>query len=311
MIRIYCLAIGLILLATPAVQARSASGRAVAPTTISACGTVNQPGNYVLANDLALTVNNPSYGGGGDCLVITASHVNLNMQGWSITVSCPDFCPPEQYGPVGGDGIHIMSGANYVSISNGEVDDFLYGLVAEGNNATVVGFASFDAVIGVSVNNANYNAFSDIYFGSGNLPYHFSVGPIVSVVGGGHNSFSTVSGLVGGGFQSPQAIVVSNSSHNSISGADVGCEAEGQVGPGILLTANSSHNSLTNNSVYVLYGNGIEVDLGSDYNIILDNIVSILSPTGYFAMLDENPRCGHDTWNGNSFTNASPTSCID
>jgi hypothetical protein len=312
MIRISVLAIGLIVAVAPtAIAHPKSSVKGASPTTITACGTISSPGDYVLANNLVLTVNNPSYGEGGDCLDITASGVNINMQGWSITVSCPDSCLPEEYGPVGSDGIHIMSGANNVSISNGEVDDFLYGLVAEGNNATVSSFTSFNAVVGVSLDGASNGAFSNISFNTGDLPYHFSVGPIVSVTGGGHNSFTTVSGTVGGGFGSPQAIVISDSSHNSIVGADVSCEAEEQVGPGILLTANSGHNSITKSTVYVLYGNGIEVDLGSNYNDILENTVSILSPEGFYAMVDENPRCGHDAWVDNSFTNANPTSCID
>lgn len=311
MVRICSLAMGLVLLAAPVVSAHAASGKKALPTTITACGTISTPGDYVLTSDLALTVNDPSYGEGGDCLDITASRVNIDMQGWSITVSCPGSCLPEEYGPVGGDGIHIMSGANNVSISNGEVDDFLYGLVVEGNHASVASFTSFNAVVGVSLNGASNGAFSDISFATGDLPYHFSVGPIVSVTGGGHNSFNTVNGLVGGGFGSPQAIVISDSSYNSIVGADVSCEAEEQVGPGILLTANSSHNSISKSTVDVLYGNGIEVDLGSTHNDILNNAVSILSPAGFFAMLDENPRCGHDAWVDNSFTDANPTSCID
>ena len=311
MIRICSLAVCLMLLVAPVASAHTDSSKTTSPTTITACGTISTPGDYVLASDLVLTVNDPSYGEGGDCLDITASHVSIDMQGWSITVSCPDSCLPEEYGPVGGDGIHIMSGANYVSISNGEVNDFLYGLVAEGNHTTVDGFTTVDAVIGISVSNAYNNAFSGIAFDSDDLPYHFSVGPIISVAGGGHNSFSNVSGIAGGGFESPQGIVISNSSYNSIIGADVSCEAEEQVGPGILLTANSSHNSIVKSTVDVLYGNGIEVDLGSNYNDVLYNNVSILSPEGFFAMLDDNPRCGHNIWVDNSFTNASPTSCID
>jgi hypothetical protein len=302
------------MVAAPAALAHKGASKSASPTTITACGTISTPGNYVLTGDLQLAVNDPSYGGGGDCLVITSSRVNIDMQGWSITVLCSDQdpCPSEEYGPVGGDGIHIMSGANNVSISNGEVDDFVYGIVAEGDNASVNGFTSFNAVIGVSLNNSSNGVYSNISFASdGDLPYNFSVGPMLSVAGGGHNSFTAVNGTVGGGFESPQGIVISNSSRNTINQADVTCAAEEQVGPGILLTANSSFNSITNSTVFVLYGNGVEVDLGSNHNAILDNSVSIQSPQGYFAMLDENPRCGHDAWVGNSFTDASPTSCID
>jgi hypothetical protein len=306
MIRIYSLAVGLMLLAAPAAIAHPTdSGRAASPTTITACGTISRPGDYVLANDLVLTVNNPSYGGGGDCLDITASHVNIDMQGWSITVSCPLSCSPEEYGPVGGDGIHIMSGANNVTISNGEVDNFLYGLVAESNHASVTGFISFNAVVGISLNGASNNAFSDISFGAGGLPYNFSVGPMLSVIGGGNNVFTGLSDLVG-----DSGIVIMDSNNNAISNADISCSSEGEAGPGILLTGNSGHNAIIDSDVNVLDGNGIEVDLGSNHNTILGNTVSVTSPAGDFAMVDKNPSCGHDAWARNSFTDASPATCI-
>lgn len=88
------------------------------------------------------------------------------------------------------------------------------------------------------------------------------------------------------------------------------CSALAKAGPGILLTADSSHNLITDSNIFVLFGNGIEIDLGSDHNVIHDNTVEILSPEGYFAMLDENPSCGTDHWIDNTFTSASPASCI-
>jgi hypothetical protein len=226
------------------------------------------------------------------------------MQGWSIDISCPFSCSPEEYGPVGGDGIHIVSGANNVSISNGEVDNFLYGLVAEGNQLSVTDFTSFNAVVGISLNGATNSTFSDIEFGAGGLPYNFSVGPMLSVVGGGNNFFNGLTELVG-----DSGIVIMDSSHNAISGADISCASEGEAGPGILLTGNSGHNSIIYNDVNVLDGNGIEVDLGSNNNSILANTVSVTSPAGDFAMVDKNPSCGHNAWARNSFTDASST-CI-
>jgi hypothetical protein len=64
------------------------------PTLITYCQNIIQPGNYVLTNDLVLNTVG-GYGTGGDCLVISSSHVNVDMRSWNITVACPPFpyCP--------------------------------------------------------------------------------------------------------------------------------------------------------------------------------------------------------------------------
>jgi len=302
-IRIPAFAVALTILATPAVQAKSHD--AASPATITSCETISQPGDYILASDIALTVDNPSTGGGGDCLVITASHVNIDMQDYSIGISCPFSCSPQEYGPVGTAGVHIMSGANNVSIANGEVDNFMYGVLVEADHASVDDFISFNAIVALSLDNVSNSTFTDISFGAGGLPYNFSVGPMVSVAGGGHNTFTELTDTV-----SDSGVEVMNSSHNVVSQADISCSAVGEAGPGILLTGDSGHNLISDNNVDVLDGNGIEVDLGSDHNAIQGNTVSITSPAGDFAMYDKNPNCGHDLWIGNSFTNASPASCI-
>src|SRR5271170_5644520 len=108
------------------------------PIPIFDCENITHPGNYVLANDLVLTASSQGFGEGGNCLVISSSHVNVDLSGWSITIACPplSYCPPE-YGVVGGIGIEIMNRAADVSISNGTVDGFVYGIVAEGSRISV------------------------------------------------------------------------------------------------------------------------------------------------------------------------------
>ena len=71
--------------------------------------------------------------------------------------------------------------------------------------------------------------------------------------------------------------------------------------------------------MFVLFGNGIELDLGDQRNFILNNTVTIATTaSGFYAMLDQNPNCGSDIWINNNFSNlfmpgqisASPASCI-
>src|ERR1700730_1479501 len=89
------------------------------PTPITDCQTINEAGDYVLSNDLVLDAVNQHEGAGGDCLTIKSSHVNIDMQGWTIMVVCPPlpFCPRD-FGVVGGIGVHILNHANHASISN-------------------------------------------------------------------------------------------------------------------------------------------------------------------------------------------------
>jgi hypothetical protein len=283
-------------------------------TPITDCEDITQPGNYVLTNDLELIASSRGYGQGGDCLVVTSSHVNIDMGGWTIYVACVPICPPDFYGPVGGTAIHVMNGADHVSISNGGTQDFVYGISAEADHISATNL-SLRAVLGISLNNVSHGNFTNIDYRGADERYHGSNGPIISLSGGSHNAFQNLSGFTGGGFLSVPGIVIANSSHNTIDHATIDCTAEQQAGPGILL--GGDHNSITNSNIFVLFGNGIEVDLGSDHNFIQGNTVEILSPPGYFAMLDENPNCGHDVWIDNTFgafgglPAASPANCID
>jgi hypothetical protein len=67
-----------ILLALGAAMLVPGSGAQAAPTRIKACQTITQPGSYVLENDLIAT---------GDCLVITASFVTIDLAGFSISTT--------------------------------------------------------------------------------------------------------------------------------------------------------------------------------------------------------------------------------
>jgi hypothetical protein len=51
-------------------------GAQAAPTPIRECQTIDQPGSYVLERNLTAT---------GDCLVITANFVTVNLAGFALT----------------------------------------------------------------------------------------------------------------------------------------------------------------------------------------------------------------------------------
>jgi hypothetical protein len=301
--------------------AASTSGLAAqnSPIPISDCENITQPGDYVLANDLVLTASVLNAGQGGNCLVISSSHVKINLSGRTITVACPPFslsdCPAE-LGPVGGIGIDIVNGADFVKISNGSVDNFVDGVAAEANHISVANL-ELRAVVGLALENVSYSAFTNIAYEGADLRYHGSNGPVLHLNGGGKNIFWNLSGSVGSDVGQPHGIEVMNSNTNLISGVDLSDNSScGSID--VLLSNGSSSNVVMNSTLFDLCGNGIEVALGSRRNVIFGNTVSIAAPMSVFAMIDQNSNCGSDVWAGNSFSNifaagqisASPANCI-
>jgi Periplasmic copper-binding protein (NosD) len=284
----------------------STNGFATPPIALTDCETISQRGNYILNNDLVLKVapNN------NNCLIINSSHVNVDLNGRSITCVQIDGSPCK-FGFLGGIGIDIE--ADHVSIANGGVEGFSYGIVggADHISATNLALATYT---GIALNDASHSVFTDIEYGglSGGGP--FTTGPVVRVSGGGYNTFTSINspeGSLGG-------IFIANSSNNIIEGTSILDQEETGIPPGIQLGQESNYNLITNNNIVADFGNGIEVDLGSDYNVIQSNTVEVLDLPGMFAMLDQNPDCGNNVWADNTFSNslapgeisASPASCI-
>jgi hypothetical protein len=308
-------AIFLVVLDANAFAARRRFAAKGSPNPITQCGEITQPGNYVLGNDLALAVFNPP--AGGDCLTISASHVNIDMNGFAITASCPNFpgCA-NFYGPVGGTGIHILSGADHASISNGRVQGFVDGMVVEADHVSAANLG-LAADVGLILNGVSYSTFSGIGYGGADPRLHAVNGPMLSLNGGGKNTFTNLRGDVGTDLGPSTGIEIASSNNNLLSGVNMMNDSQ-CGGADILLTAGSSFNAVLDNTLFDDCGGGIELDLGGGHNLVAGNSVTILSPMQVFAMLDQNPDCGSDSWIGNIFSNetvpdqisANPESCI-
>jgi hypothetical protein len=289
------------------------SGKQTIPVTD--CQTITHPGNYILENDLVL----PAGGGAnGNCLVISSSQVNVDLNGHTITSAClfPENCPPAEPGGIGIDieADHVSVANGFVGAVGGSGGSFTVGLFGEGNfiSATNLGL---ETDIGILLTDVRHSAFSHIEYGGILVSGPVAVGPVMSVSGGGNNIFESIDSST----TTFEGIIITNSSNNIIEGANVSCSAEGEAGPGIILTQDSSRNLLLNNNIFVLFGNGIELDLGDERNFILNNTVTTATTaSGFYAMLDQNTNCGSDIWINNNFSNlftpgqisASPASCI-
>lgn len=292
----------------------STNGFAKPPIPVTDCETITKRGNYILQNDLLLP---GGQGANGNCLVISASHVNVNLNSRTIASACffPDGCPPLAQG-----GIGIDIEADHVSIANGHVGEggggsgFTVGIFGNGEyiSVTNLGIATD---VGIVLKDVSHSAFANIGYAGIPVSGPETIGPVLSVSGGGNNTFDSINSST----TTFEGIIITNSSNNLIEAAHIFCSAEGVAGPGILLTQDSSQNFLANNNIFVLFGNGIELDLGSDDNVIQNNTVkTATTPPGFFAMLDQNPDCGSNVWTSNSFSNefapgqisASPANCI-
>lgn len=299
-------------------NAKRVAAQSQLPTPITECGDITQAGNYVLENDLVLEVNEQQDLGMETCLTISASRVKIDMGGNTIAVACSDpfLCQPE-FGVPGGIGIEVAAGADSVSISNGAVENYVYGIVADRDYYMSLTNLALTAVVGVTLSDVSQSAVSGITYEGAGENEHSANGPLLYVSGGSHNSFSNLSGDTGTDIGIVDAVQIVGSNANSISQLNLENDSS-CTNAALVLSGGSSFNLVTGNTIFDLCGAGIEVDTGGRLNFIVGNTVTTISPPDVFALLDENPKCGSDFWFMNTFSNetdpslvsASPSSCI-
>jgi Right handed beta helix region len=311
-----CAAIALLLIG-PNAEGFAAQRRL--PIPITECGDITQAGNYVVENDLILQVSEPDFGT-ETCLTISAPRVKIDLGGNTITVACSAplsaQCPPD-LGVAGGIGIEVATGANNVLISNGTIEDYVYGIVADQAYYLSASNLALTADVGVTLSDVSRSTVKGITFRGADTRYHATAGPLLYVSGGSNNYFSNLSGETGSDVGIVDAVQIVGSNANSISQLDL-VNTSSCSGADILLTDGSSFNVVTGNTLFNLCGSGIEAETGGQRNIITGNNVTTESPAYVFALLDENKNCGSDFWFKNTFSNeffpgltsASPGSCI-
>jgi hypothetical protein len=288
-----------------------AGRRAHQAAPVTGCGAITQSGNYELQNDMVLNTGNAGYGAGGNCLVIAAPHTRVDLNGHTI-VAVSMF--PALDGVSGGIGIDIE--AKDVTVSNGAVSNFVYGVSAEGVDGATVADLTLRAVTGLALTDVKRSTFARINYQAADLSGVGAFdGPVAYVTGGGSNTFDTLSGTVfadpGSG---PFGFVIDGSNRNLISGLNI----QGVPGAAdLLLFDDASNNAVMSNTFFDEGGSGIVIDAGSDRNFVFDNDVSVASAPDEFAMVDMNPDCGSNLWLANTFSNqfvpgdsADPMACI-
>jgi hypothetical protein len=285
-----------------------------ANTPISACGTITEPGDYVLTSDLQLVAT----GTPADCLEVSASQVNLDLGGHTVYVFCPWAPFPDTFCGYASDdcaaapvGINVLSGANYVTIRNGSVGDytgcFETGVAVAADHAIV---RNLKIMAGEGIALAgSYGKFSTITYTIADEAYHGRNGPVISAIGNQNTFYDVVSPFpVGSDFGGGDpAIVIKGNLNviNSVNVSNLGIDA-------YVIPISGNRNSIKNSTVYGEGGCGIEVTSNSAHNVVIGNTVTVTpNPEACFAMFDANADCGSNLWEDNTFTNASPASCIN
>lgn len=293
---IYAIGLGLVLAIAVAVMIPTPAF-SQPPIAIIACGKITKPGLYELDNVLVASTSSA-----GDCLVITASNVSLNLNGFDLWG-----------GAVSAVGIHVMKTASKAFIEgNGSIiQAFGVGIQIDAPGALVDNFtvlSNTDA--GVLLNHVQQVDLS-------NFSATTNKNDGVRIVGGGYNvlQMPVISG--NGRF----GVWVQSSSHNSIgnfeinknalTGIYIGCSQAGPRGLCARGATASNYNYLFSGTIKDsgLQQYGVAIDLGDNFN----RVVNVFASQNFvFDLLDVNPDCGTNYWFAEPIIGmVAPPTCIN
>lgn len=172
-------------------------GAGAQPTQISSCQTISDSGSYALVNNLSTS--------SGDCLVITASFVTINLAGFTISGG----------GDVNSTGIRAAPNSGTlqgIAVRNGSITNFDTGVhlggfppsaggsIVEGLRVSGTGFLGIDIFSGIVKGNTVSGSYSAAAIGSlasivtGNNASSNGDSVVFDINGGNTDSGSTVIG---------------------------------------------------------------------------------------------------------------------
>jgi hypothetical protein len=275
-----------------------AAAFALVPTPITACGKITKAGLYELDN--TVIASSPA---AGDCLVITASNVSLNLNGFDIV------------GATSSVGIHVMKTATKVFIEgNGStIQTFGVGIQIDASNALVDNFSVLSNTdAGVLINKAQQADLSNFYATDNRNDG-------VRIYGGGYNVLQapviTGNGRFGVWAQSSSHNSIGNFdiTNNSLAGIYIGCS---QAGPSSLCKSGSptsNYNSLFSGVAGISNGGvqqyGVAVDKGDNFN----RVVNVRAWQNFeLDLLDVNVGCASNFWFAEPIIGqVAPPACIN
>ncbi len=280
---------------------------------ITACGcTISVMGSYTVENELDYSQGLTLKGG---CIDIAASNVDLSVV---FNVSGPGDDPMCAYSHPrknAGVGIHVLPGAEDVSIYSGVFCGWNDGLESEGSNIKLAWAGSYFNNVGMLLNNATGNVISDSAFNNNTTG--------LEITGGSGNSITDgwaienaqygywLNGTQGNTFSSAAAEL------NTIAGFYLGCNSTGNVKPLIPCTTNlTTGNSLLGTMTYGTPNSpfaeryGIAVERESIYNTFIgDENYLDLSNRNKIDIIDGNGNCVYNTYRDDTYVTKWP-GCI-
>ena len=289
---------GLLTLSLVPIAALTIPARAFAqpPIAVTACQKITKPGLYEIDNNII--ASNPA---AGDCIVITAPNVSLNLNSFDLL------------GATSAVGIHVMkTAAKAVIEGNGAIiQTFGVGIQIDAAGALADNFTvTKNTDAGVVINHAQQTQLS-------NFTSTDNLNDGVRIVGGGFNGLQMPS-ISGNG---RYGVWVEGSSNNSVGNFDisknglvgiyVGCSQAGpraSCGRGI---GPSNYNHLFSGTIKDsgVQQYGVAIDLGDNFNRVV-NVYAWLD--SQVDLLDENPDCGKNDWFAEPIIgNVAPPTCIN
>lgn len=245
-------------------------------TFVTSCGTISNPGGYIVMNDLSAS--------GSDCITVQASNVSLILAGHTIS------------GSGSNNGVTVGGSLSSVTIQAGTIQSFAKGIASSANGSTVQGVTLQNDGVGIELDSVNGGAIQGNHLsGSGTL-IQLNGSQNVDVAGN-----TTDSG-------SQRGIVLSNSSTQnrvqgnvigqaSQAGIEVGNGTPGTPSPSQCSSSSSSPNNTLQGNVIATTALGIYLECGNGVNELLQgNVSSGGNPNDLF---DANSSCDSNTWQGN------------
>ncbi len=169
------------------------------PTQIKSCGTLSEPGSYVVVQNLTAA---------GDCLVIAADFVTIDLAGFTLTGDGAT-----------GEGITDRSAGHVgVVVRNGAVTEFGFGVrIASGSRLTIEGVRAVNNnVHGMSIG-MNSIVRGNIVSGNGSIGISADTGSIVT------GNIASDNGDDGIAVESGSTVSGNTSTNNTVFGIDVVC----------------------------------------------------------------------------------------
>ena len=284
-----------------AVMLSAAIASAQPPIGVEACEKITKAGFYTVD---PRTLSPTS----GDCLVISASNVTINLNGTIIT------------GLGAGAGVHVMPTASnaFIEGQDATITGFADGIEIDGSKATAEHFnANGNTNAGVLLNNSHQSTVSN-FTANGNIASDHINGDGVRVVKGTQNTIQTFVAHNNARY----GLWLLSTTHNSVTGFDLqddviaglyaGTRASGPCTSGCKPSMPpSSFNEIFNGTALKGSGSeayGIAIDLGNNSNRVAN---AFSESNNAFDMFDGNPDCANNIWFAVTLGNSFPTaSCI-